>query len=445
MLHDQGRAKKLEIPNINYVWVGPPATKSSSDQPGSDIAYVIEMMKFCKNPATYFCLDKHVEHFRALFAEKQVQINVESIESFLKKMTRSQDAEISLYAKKMLEILGIQLGPARNEIRDRVFFKDAFTFFLLAAQGGYTLDTNLRIVDPAKTFTLEACDQFKAPHNLIADHPTPDVFIMYAPSDNRDQANKMISYYLLHWDSAQKELYCSKDDIIRISRFHKAMAQLSIDSLITGLKPTHKAADDHAVDMQLDPAWQFAALRPDEFPLPAGSVHAVRIAGLPLIKIFSNSHKPEYEVKKLILNKIENYKNENPKFAKYKKPLVALLEQERARYNELELGKAIDIMTVNRRLYSMIEVFTALDKMAVEASEANSGLLSLFSRVSAKDMDLRIGLLYEKAAKIAAESIKENGQVHRQEFNKLFDEFKEELQSPAEAQRRGKGSIKHMK
>jgi len=341
-------------------------------------------------------------------------------------MANDLDPDISDYATKLLKIMKVQLSPPRNEIRDRVFFKDAFTLFLLAARGGYTLDTNLRLTSGTDDFTLPVYDSFRAPFNYIGKKPVHDVFIMYAPPDDPLQAKQMISHYLKNWGEAQKELESSNDDIIRISRFHLAMAKLSISSLESGL---HEDIMGNPTNYEPDPTWGFKPLPAEEFPLPPGAVHAARIQGLPLIKIFSNSHKPEYEIKKLMIKKIAQYKNENPQLAEQKKGLLELLERRKNEYEKINSNNSMGLKTLNRELYSMIKAFMALDNAAASAAPPdNSILLGLFGkRDHTQKVTSLINNLYANATKLAEASIKTTNQFNPKEINILIEEFKKQI------------------
>ncbi|HVT62467.1 MAG TPA: hypothetical protein VHD33_03150 [Legionellaceae bacterium] len=130
------------LPEIHYLWVGPPTSDNFLALPGHDIAGPICMSKELqqsyyteKNTIKFWCLDIYCDYFKQTFQNAHAIIEVCAIESLLN--TNEYDANI-LFAN--LAQITQDKAVKTDVIID---FKDRFSLFLLLKQPGYFFDTNV--------------------------------------------------------------------------------------------------------------------------------------------------------------------------------------------------------------------------------------------------------------------------------------------------------------
>src|SRR3990167_9850228 len=138
------------LPEIHYLWVGPPTKDNVNSLPGHDIAGPIRLCKEFqkdiyddkeKNNIKFWCLKEYCDDYRKLFMSQGVQIEVCAIEEFLEK--QNHDDDTCVLAENLKKIsLAISLAEKIN-VGDLIDFKDRFSLYLLTKQPGYFLDTNV--------------------------------------------------------------------------------------------------------------------------------------------------------------------------------------------------------------------------------------------------------------------------------------------------------------
>lgn len=126
---------------INFLWVGSPTLYNPRAVSGHDVAGPIKMGKEGHgNLIKFWCLAEHKEFYEAEFARHQVQIEVCTIESLLE--SQAQNGDIATFIHYLNQKLN-DLKKPDDMILSCVEFKDDFSFLILAAEGGYFLDTNV--------------------------------------------------------------------------------------------------------------------------------------------------------------------------------------------------------------------------------------------------------------------------------------------------------------
>ncbi|QBR83087.1 hypothetical protein E3983_01155 [Legionella israelensis] len=304
------RLLQKELPRLNYLWIGSPKMKSSYEGAvlASDVENVIEMAKNCNNPVCYYCLDEYKDFYENLFEEQGVDITVVSVDAYLEEMSLHEDEEFRQYAEQMLAMKHELLNPPRDRIIDRVSFKDAFSLLLLATQGNYTLDTNVKIIDGIEDkVTFDAYDAFKIPYVNLRHSINPDCWMMYASPQALEEPKKMLDYYLSNWDKVQEKIRGNERDIDHIYKYHWHITTLMIGSVYEGL-----CGDDRRIDPnKYDKDWEFSFVRLD-------SLRPKNSERLSVEKHYANSHKPWHECLKNIENDFTVIQSENATYKKYK-------------------------------------------------------------------------------------------------------------------------------
>ena len=319
--------------SLNYIWVGPPKSKVGGEL-ASDVAKVVEMAKQVKNPISFYCLDEHAEEYKELFKSLGIEnVTVEPINAYFDSVSK-QNPSLRKQVSQMKAMKKRLISPSRNQIIDRVSFKDAFVLFLLASKGGYTLDTNISLdqqklqgLDGDSLYTFPSYDKIKVPHDSAY---YPEVWLMYSPPHSLT-AQRMLDYYLAKFDDLQRtyhEGHEEDNEVTSIYQYHKAIVGLMVYEAVyrcvdpegreffTPQEYTDAPQDDfwfveeHEDDFVstgkdkqentgiiLDPRWRYRMSGMDAtFP------------DLPIIKRYENSHKPWVHAQALIVRNFENLK-----------------------------------------------------------------------------------------------------------------------------------------
>ncbi|MDF1796917.1 MAG: hypothetical protein P1U63_10315 [Coxiellaceae bacterium] len=141
---------------INYLWVGPPASREHGVICGQD---TFGPKQFNGEHCNFWCLAEYAEHYHAVFADNK-NVAVMPIEPYLAELISSTNPQITDYATRTLALFKILLSDERNRVRDRVTAKELLSFLLCFTEGGYVADSNVLLKDPAK---LIARDHFSIP------------------------------------------------------------------------------------------------------------------------------------------------------------------------------------------------------------------------------------------------------------------------------------------
>lgn len=153
-------SKKVSFPDINYLWIGPPATKAAKLEEGMDVSGPIQMAQKNKdNKIKFWCLKEYAVHYEKEFKDKNIEVC--AVEKLLEEKFKNADKAKAV--EKFQEIMIEHLKKDRNKIRDRVMVKNALSILLLRLYGGYVMDTNNTPIDSVDSVSLPAHHGFKFP------------------------------------------------------------------------------------------------------------------------------------------------------------------------------------------------------------------------------------------------------------------------------------------
>lgn len=170
---------------IHYIWVGPPTKYDPRAISGHDVAGPIKMAKKLdeqtqegghRNLIKFWCLAEHQAFYEAEFAHHEVKIEVRTIESLLE--SQAQNSDIAAFISYLNQQLDALKKPDAA-VAQRVFFKDKFSFLVLAEDsGGYVLDTNV-FPELEKKVLLQGESRVTA---VKEENGSPfDFYFMYSP------------------------------------------------------------------------------------------------------------------------------------------------------------------------------------------------------------------------------------------------------------------------
>ncbi len=365
------RDDPIALPKLNYLWIGPPAPISSSSSSssssslsnfGNDIKDVLDMTANCQNPIYYYCLKEYKNHYQKLFENQKTTVHVVSVEEYLS-AAKMNGTKASEYVDRIRHIQNeILKGSSRNRIADRTSFKVLFSFFILATDGGYaitggyTLDTNVKLINQKEKFIFQDYNDFHVPFIRAKDgNWIAECWMMYVPHEKSDIAFNILQYYLSHWDRAQKIIEGNERNVRSIHRYAKFIGGVTISSITETLRKTSNMAE---------PPWEFKLYDPNE-----ENVASIAIMDSPPVqKTYNNSHKPEYEAKKVLLEDIQAYNKKNAKKKElhfmarndFHNRLITILEEYHHEKNRDKL------YTLNLGLFDLFNALQILDKILIE-------------------------------------------------------------------------------
>ena len=310
--------------NLNFIWVGKP--RSQLGEPlGTDLEHVVQMAKKANNPVSFYCLEEHEQEYKKILKENNVKnVSVVSIDKHIDKMANTKSS-FSEQGKQMQSMRDELLNPPRNRIIDKVTFKDAFSLFILATKGGYTLDTNIQLDSTDKKFTFPKQADFHYPWSM----GVPEVWMMYAPQKSQD-AQDALTHYLKKWGGVQDIIRNNLKNPPAVYDYHRQITGLMTDSV-----------DNGKYD---DTDWKYA--------ISDGGYKAT-IPALPIAKNYGNSHKPYIEVQEIIRQDLDDFINErNDGPSSTAKTLQGLITKIDTMIADKESPDAIEIaqLTVNHIL-----------------------------------------------------------------------------------------------
>jgi len=181
---------------VNYIWVGKPRSLTV-DEPQQDLVGPMKMHLTIDHHTTsihFWCLEKYTEHYGLLL--KNTPIIVSPIESFLHEQLDHTDMLES--AEKVIVLVN-RVIQDNFQIRACVTAKESFAFFLMAAEGGYVLDTNVLPASDCIEFPEHANFSMPAYHQPVLSRDNDDdtdVGIMFSPPMNRVHAHRALNFFL---------------------------------------------------------------------------------------------------------------------------------------------------------------------------------------------------------------------------------------------------------
>ena len=255
------------LPKLNYIWVGTPSDLNTNERAikGHDIDGVLTMAAICKNPITFYCLDGFVTRYKNKFANTKV--SVQSIESYLEKTAKEGKTEMREYASQAKEIKNMLLQSPRGKIIDFVAFKELLVIFILANEGGYTIDTNARPKSALTEVSFPAYKAFRFPQS--DKNGEPETWMLYAPQES-EEARKVLQFYFSEKHSAARTILKATNEFDGkeySESYHLKVAGLLSQAI--GLNVLNEDRD-----------WFFNL---------TGNVATLR--GVPIQKFYGNTHK----------------------------------------------------------------------------------------------------------------------------------------------------------
>lgn len=254
---------------INYIWVGKNRSMNV-EQPQHDLIGPLEM-NLAINPDTtiirFWCLMAHMDYYRSLL--KDTSIMVESIESFIDKQL--DNPEMKQSAENVISLVD-RVIKNHYHIRACLTAKEAFAFFIMAAEGGYVLDTNVlpasKLVE-FPTYPVFCMPAYHIPVSSRENDNDADVGIMFSPPTNRDYANHALNYFLTKVNEINQTLFC----VDYTEEYTTALLHVVIEAALNG----HSTSNNNEIDF-----WRAKRLGPG-FPIQLKQPPYVE-------KHYSNSH-----------------------------------------------------------------------------------------------------------------------------------------------------------
>jgi len=432
-------SNKEGLPPLNYLWIGPPRPPKTDSWGnvvyGSDVQDVIEMAKKAKNPICYYCLDEHTESFKKVFAEQGVSVKVVSVDTYLKEMKSHSDPQIQKYADKMIKVRHELLKKPRDRIVDRVTFKDAFSLFLLATQGGYTLDTSVKLMDGKTEVTFEAQNHFKCPYskvivgfdeyrneiNELVKEPLyeslNECWMMYASPKALEEPRKMLDNYLSSWDHIQDIIRGNEKEIARIMEFHSGITRLMIDSITLGQSLIEET-------QQRDPNWEYTIDTVEK---------RGKMKNLSLEKLYGNTHKPQYECREIIKAEVAEYvKKTSAMNSTIRNELLEKLKGALKEYDTEDDLTKIEI--INRNINNILVAAKKLDQYTTQLknvsynyqSKSNDKTKQEFATQISQKIDAAYGKLTKQLTEELRSEYSTVGNLNS--FKKEIDEISQKAQ-----------------
>ncbi len=292
--------QRAALSSLNFVWIGPPNFK----QGGHDVVGVESIARHQpKNPMVFWCQEAYVNEYRIYFKEKGIQIEVKSIDAYLNEAVQeeltsnrliSANSNLNQPKRKSLQaetkehppslddavqvssIYRTLLSEQRNQIVDRVCFKDLFFLFLLSREGGYVLDTNIQ----AMKDQLPIFSEYDYYHFPVLAGQHVEVWMQYCPLRDRERVQKSLKYYLDQYASEFRPLFfnLSKD---YSPKHHALIGEIAIAAVCLKNQDNYIGPDPiRSVNV-----WKCSDLEGAD----------VRMDELNLFKEYYNSHKENRE------------------------------------------------------------------------------------------------------------------------------------------------------
>lgn len=184
-------------PVLNIAWIGPPKFNEGGQDVVGIETITANWEKYSEsepNKIIFWCLKEYVDTYKQYFTQQNIGAEVLSVEDYLEKAAKNEyDAE----AAKILNIYNETISnKKRNQIIDRVYFKDLCFFYILAKDGGYVLDANVQANQHEKVNFPEYPTRMYP--ILISHKNAPDVWMQFSPQNNseaREALHNALEYY----------------------------------------------------------------------------------------------------------------------------------------------------------------------------------------------------------------------------------------------------------
>lgn len=371
------------LPTCRFTWVGPRSktdTTTGHTISGHDTEGVKKFASYAKNPVEFYCLEKYGDENIAEQYEKEFQeegfsnIKVKTLEGFIRDCYESKDEFLRDNAELFSTIFNTHIQKKTR--KDFVAIKELFSL-LLAYQGGYALDSNVRPLHQ-KSFSLPHYDDFMAP--ALEKENLMEVWMLYAPKNNK-RIKKSILQLLNDW---------------------KTYKIIFIVQAVEKVMPLR--------DLKEDYPWKFEKV-----------IGEVFMENLNLVKSYYNTHYPDKQWTKSAITRIKGHEWEKLNKMElhdshYEKMLHIAIDEKR-------LDVIHFLMEKNLKFHSILTL------LSQEILQKNTDTISAFNAFSltetqnhfiTKDMDELFPLL----KKIFLWSI----EYHKEDY---IDFLEDNLQAPA--------------
>lgn len=192
-------------PTLNYAWVGPPMFNDGGQDVCGPESLAMNFKKFSadglpSNPILFWCQEQYVSDYQAYFFNQRLDIQVVSIDRNLIRCVRDHNDELHNEADSVLKYYTHNiLNNSGSKTSDYVRMKDLLFTFILAARGGYVLDTNIQACSD-EPVAFDAYEKFMYPLLKINEdgvtRDAPEVWMQYSPENDLTQAKKCLRTYL---------------------------------------------------------------------------------------------------------------------------------------------------------------------------------------------------------------------------------------------------------
>jgi hypothetical protein len=167
------------------------------------------------NPIKFWCLKEHLTHYKKVYADKKIEVH--AIDELLEEKFDGPHADkFSFGIDKFKKIHATCImDTSRNQLRDRVTVKNAFSLLLLLTKGGYIADTNIKPASDKEVF-LPHHEKFRCPllTNVEGtDKGSTEIWMMYSPPENCEVIYSIYKYYYSAWQSAEDYYFKDKSNL----------------------------------------------------------------------------------------------------------------------------------------------------------------------------------------------------------------------------------------
>ncbi|MBA2649537.1 MAG: hypothetical protein H0U75_08090 [Legionella sp.] len=195
---------------IHYLWVGPPTKNDQNAIAGHDVAGIIAMARSIKAQGigdivlNFWCLGNYQNFYESQFTDAGLEnIIVCSIEqNFTSETKRLRGADI-------LEDF-ITTNAKSQLVSERVAFKDGFSIFLLATQGGFFFDTNIFPISEKQLDLNQVIDTqnpITASWSSRGGEGDNDFYLMYSPTPNNQHMQQVFANWIRDGEARAGKLH----------------------------------------------------------------------------------------------------------------------------------------------------------------------------------------------------------------------------------------------
>ncbi|CEG56187.1 ankyrin repeat domain-containing protein [Legionella fallonii] len=200
---------------INFIWIGPP----KYNQGGQDVIGITSIAENFKrfgqkNPLIFWCQDEYKDNYIEFLRKEGISAKVNAIEEYLTELEMNGgEVYVRTKASAVLHVfhkLKSRTTDVDIQIKDRVRLKNLFSFFLMACEGGYVLDTNVCAAEHLK-INFPSYKYFHFPWLIKKD--IAELWMFYSPKDSLARARKSLNLAITDYkyDPSINDLFKEND------------------------------------------------------------------------------------------------------------------------------------------------------------------------------------------------------------------------------------------